>query len=201
MTRIPAFRASWTRVVPTPPLAPRTRIVCPERPRALRCSISQAVTPLTTMVSTVAHRIAASVLDDRTFVSARQVDLETILQHDVVAERFGTLRETRSELQTGIPAPLHTSRRAWLDALPQASTEALGTTDVQPFAASSGTNGPTNLSAPPGETQTQIMRLPEPGAVEDSEGYISVFGKERFGQVSAEWARYRVCEFGVGRIN
>ncbi len=57
-------------------------------------------------------------LDDRAFVSARQVNLETIHQHDVVAERFGTLGEIRTELQTGIPAPLHTSRRAWLDALP-----------------------------------------------------------------------------------
>ena len=30
-------------------------------------------------------------LDDRAFVSARQVNLETIHQHNVVAERFGTL--------------------------------------------------------------------------------------------------------------
>jgi GTP cyclohydrolase IV len=57
-------------------------------------------------------------LDDRAFVSARQVNLETIHQHNVVAERFGTLGEVRRELQTGEPAPLHTSRRAWLDATP-----------------------------------------------------------------------------------
>jgi GTP cyclohydrolase I/GTP cyclohydrolase-4 len=56
-------------------------------------------------------------LDDRAFVSARQVNLETIHQHDVVAERFGTLGEVRSELRTGQPT-LHTSRRAWLDATP-----------------------------------------------------------------------------------
>ena len=55
-------------------------------------------------------------LDDRAFVSARQVNLETIHQHDVVAERFGTLGEVRSELQSGVPSPVHTSRRAWLDA-------------------------------------------------------------------------------------
>jgi GTP cyclohydrolase I/GTP cyclohydrolase-4 len=57
-------------------------------------------------------------LDDRTFVSARQVNLETIHQHNVVAERFGTLGEIRAELDSGKPAAEHTSRRAWLDALP-----------------------------------------------------------------------------------
>jgi GTP cyclohydrolase I/GTP cyclohydrolase-4 len=57
-------------------------------------------------------------LDDRAFVSARQVNLETIHQHNVVAERFGTLGEIRQEFRTGDPSPVHTSRRAWLDALP-----------------------------------------------------------------------------------
>jgi GTP cyclohydrolase-4 len=56
-------------------------------------------------------------LDDRAFVSARQVNLETIHQHNVVAERFGTLGEIRSELRSGIPTAAHTSRRAWLDAV------------------------------------------------------------------------------------
>ncbi len=56
-------------------------------------------------------------LDDRAFVSARQVNLETIHQHNVVAERFGTLGEVRAELRTG-EATVHTSRRAWLDATP-----------------------------------------------------------------------------------
>ena len=54
-------------------------------------------------------------LDDRAFVSARQVNLETIHQHDVVAERFGTLGEIRGELSSGVPAPVHTTQRAWLD--------------------------------------------------------------------------------------
>jgi GTP cyclohydrolase-4 len=54
-------------------------------------------------------------LDDLAFVSARQVNLETIHQHNVVAERFGTLGEIRRELSTGNPAPVHTSRQAWLD--------------------------------------------------------------------------------------
>ena len=57
-------------------------------------------------------------LDDRAFVSARQENLETIHQHNVVAERFGTLGEVRRELAGGEPSAVHTSRRAWLDATP-----------------------------------------------------------------------------------
>jgi GTP cyclohydrolase I/GTP cyclohydrolase-4 len=57
-------------------------------------------------------------LDDRAFVSARQVNLETIHQHNVVAERFGTLAEVRRELETAVPASTQTSRRAWLDQMP-----------------------------------------------------------------------------------
>ncbi len=57
-------------------------------------------------------------LADAAFVSARQVNLETIHQHNVVAERFGTLGEVRHELRTGEPVPVHTSRQAWLDQLP-----------------------------------------------------------------------------------
>ena len=59
-----------------------------------------------------------SQLDDRVFVSARQLNLETIHQHNVVAERFGTLGEIRRELQTGVRSAVHTSRRAWLDQVP-----------------------------------------------------------------------------------
>ena len=68
------------------------------------------------MVRGVIERFAS--LDDRAFVSARQVNLETIHQHNVVAERFGTLGEVRRELKAGVPAPVHTSQRAWLDQLP-----------------------------------------------------------------------------------
>ena len=57
-------------------------------------------------------------LCDTAFVSARQENLETIHQHNVVAERFGTIGEIRRELRTGIPSKAHTSRRAWLDATP-----------------------------------------------------------------------------------
>jgi GTP cyclohydrolase I/GTP cyclohydrolase-4 len=54
-------------------------------------------------------------LGDDTFVSARQENLETIHQHNVVAERYGLLGELRSELATGEPAPRHVTVREWLD--------------------------------------------------------------------------------------
>jgi GTP cyclohydrolase I/GTP cyclohydrolase-4 len=55
-------------------------------------------------------------LGDEHFVSARQENLETIHQHNVVAERFGLLGEVRHELATGEHALHHTSMRDWLDA-------------------------------------------------------------------------------------
>ena len=55
-------------------------------------------------------------LPDEVFVSARQENLETIHQHNVIAERFGTLGEIRAELETGEYSSEHLSRRAWLDA-------------------------------------------------------------------------------------
>ncbi len=55
-------------------------------------------------------------LSDGHFVSARQENLETIHQHNVVAERFGLLGELRHELSTGELALHHTSMRDWLDA-------------------------------------------------------------------------------------
>jgi GTP cyclohydrolase I/GTP cyclohydrolase-4 len=68
------------------------------------------------MVRGVIERLPA--LDDAAFVSARQVNLETIHQHNVVAERFGTLGEIRAELESGRPSPSHTSLQAWLAAAP-----------------------------------------------------------------------------------
>jgi GTP cyclohydrolase-4 len=68
------------------------------------------------MVGGVIDRFPA--LDDRAFVSARQVNLETIHQHNVVAERFGTLGEIRGELATGVAPTTHTSLQAWLTATP-----------------------------------------------------------------------------------
>ena len=43
-------------------------------------------------------------LDGASFVSARQENLETIHQHNVVAERHGLLAELRAEIDTGIAA-------------------------------------------------------------------------------------------------
>ena len=54
-------------------------------------------------------------LGDAHFVGARQENLETIHQHNVVAERFGLLGELRHELATGEHALHHTSMRDWLD--------------------------------------------------------------------------------------
>ena len=55
-------------------------------------------------------------LGDQAFVQATQVNLETIHQHNVVAERYGTLGEIRTEIASGEPSTAHTTRRAWLDA-------------------------------------------------------------------------------------
>jgi GTP cyclohydrolase-4 len=55
-------------------------------------------------------------LHDDDFVLSRQVNLETIHTHDVVAERFGTVGELRAELEAGQPATRHTELREWLSA-------------------------------------------------------------------------------------
>jgi GTP cyclohydrolase I/GTP cyclohydrolase-4 len=55
-------------------------------------------------------------LGDGHFVSARQENLETIHQHNVVAERFGLLGELRGEIASGEHLAHHTSMREWLDA-------------------------------------------------------------------------------------
>jgi GTP cyclohydrolase IV len=55
-------------------------------------------------------------LHDDAFVSARQENLETIHQHNIVAERFGLLGELRRELDDGRHVAHHTTMREWLDA-------------------------------------------------------------------------------------
>jgi GTP cyclohydrolase I/GTP cyclohydrolase-4 len=55
-------------------------------------------------------------LSDDHFVSARQENLETIHQHNVVCERFGLLGELRHELATGEHPGRQTTMREWLDA-------------------------------------------------------------------------------------
>ncbi|HEV3230398.1 MAG TPA: GTP cyclohydrolase MptA [Solirubrobacteraceae bacterium] len=59
---------------------------------------------------------AFSDLDGQTFISARQENLETIHQHNVVAERFGTLEELRAEIQEGRAPRRHTAMHEWLHA-------------------------------------------------------------------------------------
>jgi GTP cyclohydrolase IV len=53
-------------------------------------------------------------LEDEDFVLARQVNFETIHNHDVLAERYGTVGELRRELATGEPSTVHTELRDWL---------------------------------------------------------------------------------------
>jgi MptA/FolE2 family GTP cyclohydrolase len=53
-------------------------------------------------------------LDDADFVFSRQVNLETIHTHDVLAERYGTVAELRSELNGEAPVEHHTELREWL---------------------------------------------------------------------------------------
>jgi GTP cyclohydrolase IV len=54
-------------------------------------------------------------LRDDSFVSARQENLETIHQHNVVADRYGLLGELRHELASGEHSARHISMRDWLD--------------------------------------------------------------------------------------
>jgi GTP cyclohydrolase I/GTP cyclohydrolase-4 len=65
------------------------------------------------MVAGVIERL--DTLGDESFVSARQENLETIHQHNVVAERFGLLGELRHEVHSGEHLAHHTSMREWLD--------------------------------------------------------------------------------------
>jgi GTP cyclohydrolase I/GTP cyclohydrolase-4 len=65
------------------------------------------------MVRGVTERLGE--LGDDIFVSARQENLETIHQHNVVAERFGLLGELRHEIRSGEHLAHHTSMREWLD--------------------------------------------------------------------------------------
>jgi GTP cyclohydrolase I/GTP cyclohydrolase-4 len=53
-------------------------------------------------------------LDEGDFVHSRQVNLETIHTHDVVAERYGTVGELRGELHAGQRPPRHTNLQEWL---------------------------------------------------------------------------------------
>jgi GTP cyclohydrolase-4 len=54
------------------------------------------------------------VLDDSDFLLARQLNFETIHNHEVLAERFGTVGELRSELSGSEHEPRHTELAEWL---------------------------------------------------------------------------------------
>ena len=53
-------------------------------------------------------------LDAGDFLWSRQVNLETIHTHDVLAERYGTVAELRGELERGNRPARHTELREWL---------------------------------------------------------------------------------------
>jgi GTP cyclohydrolase-4 len=55
-------------------------------------------------------------LDGASFVSARQENLETIHQHNVVAERHGLLSELRAEIDSGVASARQTTLEEWLNA-------------------------------------------------------------------------------------
>ena len=77
------------------------------RPRFVEDSVRVAVSELLA---------AQPDLDDGDFVLSRQVNLETIHDHDVVAERWGTVGELRGELSDGTAAPRQTTLESWLSA-------------------------------------------------------------------------------------
>jgi GTP cyclohydrolase I/GTP cyclohydrolase-4 len=54
-------------------------------------------------------------LDEAAFVLARQENLETIHQHNVVAERYGLVGELRAELDSGTHSSRHVTMREWLE--------------------------------------------------------------------------------------
>jgi GTP cyclohydrolase I/GTP cyclohydrolase-4 len=75
------------------------------RPRFVEDSVRIALAELVTMEPG---------LDDDDFVLSRQVNLETIHDHDVVAERWGTVGQLRAELAVATPTEPQTSLEEWL---------------------------------------------------------------------------------------
>ena len=61
-----------------------------------------------------------------TFLLARQENLETIHQHNVVAERSGMLGEMQTEAEGGEHVARHVTKREWLEGLPAAPTSVQG---------------------------------------------------------------------------
>jgi len=65
----------------------------------------------------LAETLATYALDDGDFLLSRQLNFETIHDHDVVAERYGTVAELRGELE-GERSVRHTELREWLTPKP-----------------------------------------------------------------------------------
>jgi GTP cyclohydrolase-4 len=63
---------------------------------------------------------------DDTFIMGRQENLETIHQHNVVAERAGLLGEMRAEAAGGEHATRHVTMREWLNGYPPPQTSVHG---------------------------------------------------------------------------
>jgi GTP cyclohydrolase IV len=68
------------------------------------------------MVRMATERFAG--LGDDAFVSARQENLETIHKHNVVAERHGLMGELVAEIESGVRAARHVTKRDWLEDTP-----------------------------------------------------------------------------------
>ncbi len=73
-------------------------------------------------------------LDGSSFISARQENLETIHQHNVLAERHGLLSELRGEIDTATLSHRHTTLDEWLVAGAAASAPRAGASAPQPRA-------------------------------------------------------------------
>jgi GTP cyclohydrolase I/GTP cyclohydrolase-4 len=52
---------------------------------------------------------------DEAFLMARQENLETIHKHNVVAERYGLIRDLAAEVEAGERVAHHTTMREWLE--------------------------------------------------------------------------------------
>jgi GTP cyclohydrolase I/GTP cyclohydrolase-4 len=76
------------------------------RPRFVEDSVRAAL-------SEALERYRDLLVDDD-FLLSRQVNLETIHTHDVLAERYGTAGELLAELDRGEPATRHTTLADWL---------------------------------------------------------------------------------------
>jgi GTP cyclohydrolase-4 len=87
------------------------------------------------MLGSVVERLDG--LPAATFVSARQENLESIHQHNVVAEHAGLLADLRAELETGVRPARQPSARDWLGA--DADPETDGATDAADADADAGT--------------------------------------------------------------